>query len=428
MSSAAAPIALATHPSSVSAGSTLPEDPSAPEPVRGLYVHVPFCAHKCEYCAFYSAPPSGDVLDRYVGALVRELELIAPSCRPDTVFFGGGTPSILTLRQWETILTAMERLNLLGAAEWTVECNPATVSADKAALLRRYGVNRISMGVQSLDASLLERLGRIHSRDQVFRSFDILRAAGFDNLNIDLMFAIPGQTLELWHRTLDEALALGTEHLSCYEVIYEDDTPLFHQLQAGEFDVDEALACSMYDALIDRCAADGLRQYEIANFARDARVTRGPREVTPTPAPTASGTPTIPALACRHNVGYWRGRDYFGVGPSASEAIGGKRSKNWSNTNLWIERLERGRRAQEWSEGLTPLGRAGELAAFGLRMNAGWPFEEFQRRTGHDLRGEWRSNLDTLLQRGWAEETAEAFRLNRTGLRFADSAAEMMLR
>jgi oxygen-independent coproporphyrinogen-3 oxidase len=184
----------------------------------------------------------------------------------------------------------------------------------------------------------------------------------------------------------------------------------------------------MYDALIDRCAADGLRQYEIANFARDARVTRGAREVTPTPAPTASGTPTIPALACRHNVGYWRGRDYFGVGPSASEAIGGKRSKNWSNTNLWIERLERGRRAQEWSEGLTPLGRAGELAAFGLRMNAGWPFEEFQRRTGHDLRGEWRSNLDTLLQRGWAEETAEAFRLNRTGLRFADSAAEMMLR
>ncbi len=397
--------------------------PGLPEaPVRGLYVHVPFCAHKCEYCAFYSAPPSGDIIERFVGALVKELELIAPHCRPETVFFGGGTPSLLTLRQWETILGAMERLNLLGAAEWTVECNPATVSADKAALLRRFGVNRISMGVQSLDEALLDRLGRIHSRDQVFRSHDILRNAGFDNLNIDLMFAIPGQTLELWHRTLDEALALGTEHLSCYEVIYEDDTPLFHQLKAGEFDVDEALACTMYDALIDRCAADGLRQYEIANFARDHRVTRdGPR-------PAGSTAPTIPDLACRHNVGYWRGRDYFGIGPSASESIQGKRSKNWSNTNLWIERLERGRRAQEWTESLTPMGRAGELAAFGLRMNAGWPFEEFQQRTGMDLRGEWRESLNTLLQRGWAEETAESFRLNRTGLRYADAAAELMLR
>jgi oxygen-independent coproporphyrinogen-3 oxidase len=402
------------------ANSTTTAEPDAP--VRGLYVHVPFCAHKCEYCAFYSAPPSGDIIERFVGALVKELELIAPHCRPETVFFGGGTPSLLTLRQWETILVAMERLNLLGAAEWTVECNPATVSADKAALLRRFGVNRISMGVQSLDEALLDRLGRIHSRDQVFRSHDILRNAGFDNLNIDLMFAIPGQTLELWHRTLDEALALGTEHLSCYEVIYEDDTPLFHQLKAGEFDVDEALACTMYDALIDRCAADGLRQYEIANFARDHRVIRGgPRPSTPT-------APTIPALACRHNVGYWRGRDYFGIGPSASESIQGKRSKNWANTNLWIEQLERGRRAQEWTESLTPVGRAGELAAFGLRMNAGWPLEEFAQRTGMDLRGEWRESLNTLLQRGWAEETADAFRLNRTGLRYADAAAELMLR
>ncbi len=427
MSAAISPLSFRPRAqTSADAVATSSPTPDATEPVRGLYVHVPFCAHKCEYCAFYSAPPSGDIIERFVGALVRELELIAPRCRPDTVFFGGGTPSILTLKQWETILTAMERLNLLGAAEWTVECNPATVSADKATLLRRFGVNRISMGVQSLDPALLERLGRIHSRDQVFRSHDILRNAGFDSLNIDLMFAIPGQTLELWHRTLDEALALGTEHLSCYEVIYEDDTPLFHQLKAGEFDVDEDLACTMYEALIDRCAADGLRQYEIANFARDHRVSRGPRTAAATPV--GGGTPTIPALACRHNVGYWRGRDYFGIGPSASESIQGTRAKNWSNTNLWIERLERGRRAQEWTESLTPLGRAGEMAAFGLRMNAGWPFQEFEQRTGLDLRVEWRENLNTLLQRGWAVETADSFHLTRAGLRFADSAAELMLR
>ena len=228
-----------------------------PEPVRSLYVHVPFCAHKCEYCAFYSAPPSGGVIDRYVAAVVIELELVAPECRPHTIFFGGGTPSLLSLKQWQTILSAMDRLQLLGAAEFSVECNPATVSADKAKLLRDHGVNRISMGVQSLDEALLDRLGRVHSREMVFRSYETLRSAGFENINVDLMFAIPGQTLEVWDRTLDEALALGTEHLSCYEVIYEEDTPLYQQMKAGEFAVDEERACQMYDRLQERAAAAG---------------------------------------------------------------------------------------------------------------------------------------------------------------------------
>src|SRR6185295_16036318 len=209
-----------------------------------------------------------------------------------TVFFGGGTPSILNLRQWETILRAMERLKLLGAAEWTIESNPATVSLDKAKLWRDFGVNRISMGVQSLDESLLERLGRIHSREMVFKSFDTLRSAGFDNVNVDLMFAIPGQTMPIWRETLAEALALGTEHLSSYEVIYEDDTPLYAQLQAGEFSVDEDLACEMYEALLETAAAHGFKQYEIANFAKGEL--RGPAK-----AGTPNGDSEVPAYACR---------------------------------------------------------------------------------------------------------------------------------
>src|ERR1051325_6636274 len=189
--------------------------PGPPPPIESLYVHVPFCAQKCAYCAFYSEASSGDLVNRYVGALIRELELVASDLRPRTVFFGGGTPSLLNLRQWEKILQTMERLALLGAAEWTVECNPATVSSDKARLLRDYGVNRISMGVQSLNEALLDRLGRIHSRPVVFKSYDILRKAGFDNVNLDLMFAIPGQILKVWDDTLQEALALQSEHLSC---------------------------------------------------------------------------------------------------------------------------------------------------------------------------------------------------------------------
>src|SRR5258708_24218610 len=162
----------------------------------------------------------------------------------------------------------MDRLNLLGASEWTVECNPATVSLDKAALLRSYGVNRISMGVQSLDEKLLDRLGRIHSREMVFKSFDTLRQAGFNNVNIDLMFAIPGQTMDIWRETLAEATAMGSEHLSSYEVIYEEDTSLYAQLQAGEFEEDEDLACAMYEELLQRVVNAGFEQYEVANFAR----------------------------------------------------------------------------------------------------------------------------------------------------------------
>jgi oxygen-independent coproporphyrinogen-3 oxidase len=407
---------------------------SAAMRVESLYLHVPFCAQKCAYCAFYSEPSGGNLINRYVAALIRELELVAHDLQPRTIFFGGGTPSLLNLRQWEQILRALERLNLLGAEEFTVECNPATVSPDKAKLLRDSGVNRISMGVQSLDEPLLERLGRIHTREMVFQSFAILRRAGFDNLNLDLMFAIPGQTMEIWRATLAEALALGSEHLSTYEVIYEDDTPLFAQLQAGEFDVDENLACAMYEELVE-CATDaGFRQYEVANFARDGRRSDGVMENWSNDPSEAqhSSTPTlqhsIPFFACKHNVNYWRGGSFYGLGPSATSYVRGVRTKNWSNTQLYCEELEKGNRAIESREELPPLKRAGETAAFGLRMNAGWPFEEFQRATQFDLRNEWAAEMNQLVERGWASRDAQQFRLTPQGLRFADSAAELFLR
>jgi oxygen-independent coproporphyrinogen-3 oxidase len=430
-------------------------------PITSLYVHVPFCAHKCSYCAFFSEAPSGELINRYVGALVRELELVAGDLRPETIFFGGGTPSLLNLRQWEQILRAMERLGLLGAAEWTVECNPATVSLDKARLLRSYGVNRVSMGVQSLDEALLDRLGRIHSRDVVFKSFDTLRQAGFDNVNLDLMFAIPGQTLEIWRATLVEAIAMGSEHLSSYEVIYEEDTALYAQLQAGEFEVDEDLACAMYEDLVDHAARAGFQQYEIANFARglsQRSEVRGQRSEgnkslamnssfgvhplgclipLPTQPDTLKGghqtasfgsTHLVPALACHHNVNYWRGGSFYGLGPSATSYVRGVRTKNWSNTQLYCEQLEQGKRALESCEELPALKRAGETAAFGLRMVAGWPFEQFNQATGYDLRHEWGGEMKQLAQQGWGRIDADGFQLTRQGLRFADTAAEMFLR
>jgi oxygen-independent coproporphyrinogen-3 oxidase len=402
--------------------------------VESLYIHVPFCAQKCAYCAFYSEPSSGDLINRYVAALIRELEIVADDLKPKTIFFGGGTPSLLNLRQWNQILRAMERLHLPGAEEFTVECNPATVSSDKAKQLRDFGVNRISMGVQSLDESLLDRLGRIHTREMVFKSFDILRRAGFDNLNLDLMFAIPGQTMDVWRGTLTEVLAFGSEHLSTYEVIYEDDTPLFKQLKAGKFDVDEDLSCAMYEELVARATAAGFRQYEVANFARGSRANestvQSPQSA-PNNDPTVDWglwTADIPSFACKHNVNYWRGGSFYGLGPSATSYVRGVRTKNWSNTPLYCEQLEKGKRAIESREELPPLKRAGETAAFGLRMVTGWPFEEFQRTTHFDLRDGWSAEMNQLVERGWAARDAQQFRLTSQGLRFADSAAELFLR
>jgi oxygen-independent coproporphyrinogen-3 oxidase len=283
---------------------------------------------------------------------------------------------------------------------------------DKAKLLRDWGVNRVSMGAQSFDERLLERLGRVHSRAMIFKSFDILRAAGFENLNVDLMFAIPGQTLQTWRETLGEDLALGSEHLSCYEVIYEEDTPLFDQWQAGLKRVDEDLTCAMYDQLLAAATAGGLRQYEVSNFAR---------HLSPIPA-------EVPDRACRHNVNCWRGGSFHGLGPSAAGYVRGVRTRNWANTTLYCEQLERGRRAIESSEELPPLARAGEIAAFGLRMTAGWPLEQFRRRTGFDLQAEWPGEIRRMIDLGYGELDGQKFRLTRQGLRFADWAGAEFLR
>jgi oxygen-independent coproporphyrinogen-3 oxidase len=306
-------------------------------------------------------------------------------------------------------------------------------------------VNRLSLGIQSLNDDLLDRLGRVHSRATVFKTYDLLRRAGFRNLNLDLMFAIPGQSLDQWQDTLDEALAMDSEHLSSYEVTYEDDTPLFAQLKAGEINVDEDLACDMYEMLCDRSEEAGFRQYEVSNYAKikgsvhsSTRRNKanyvgiGSTEYSPIrtgSSPHEESQPlSDPSMACRHNINYWRGGSFYGLGPSATSHVRGVRWTHWANTVQYCQELEAGRRPIQTSEELSPIRRAGEIAAFGLRMTAGWPFEEFKRVTGHDLRREWAAEMVQLVERGWATQSPETFKLTRQGLRFADAAAEMFLR
>jgi len=207
-------------------------------------------------------------------------------------------------------------------------------------------------------------------------------------------------------------VTLGSEHLSCYEVIYEEDTPLFEQLQAGVVQEDEDLACAMYDELLLAAAAGGFQQYEVANFARHG----------------AAAAAETPDRACRHNINYWRGGSFHGLGPGASGYVRGVRTRNWANTTLYCEQLERGQRAIEFSEELPPLARAGEIAAFGLRMNEGWPLEQFERRTGYDLRREWKPEMERMIELGYGELSRQRFYLTSKGLRFADWAGAEFLR
>lgn len=392
--------------------SSLTTEPGLPGSDYGLYLHVPFCSRKCPYCAFYSEPAL-ELADRYLEGLIREINRSETAAfGPRTVFVGGGTPTVLNLRQWERLIEALHRRWPQPPDEWTVECNPATLSIDKARLLRQAGVNRVSLGVQSLDDAVLQRLGRVHDRAGVFRSFDVLRRAGFANINVDLMFAVPGQSLESWRQTMVEAVALGSEHLSAYELTYEEDTPLFHQLESGALDLDEGLAWAMFESLHEIAAAHDLMPYEISNFARSRSGHAG----------------RLPAYACRHNVGYWRGHPYLGLGPSSSSFFHGVRTRKHANTRLYCELLERDEPPIEMVDSLSPLARAAEIAAFGLRLLIGWEFDEFQDITGFDLRGPWQSDLQQLVARGWGELGPDGFRLTERGLRFADAAAELLLR
>lgn len=345
-------------------------------PIQHLYVHVPFCAAKCNYCAFYSEAGSADKMTGYVDCLLRELERFAPQLAPQTIFFGGGTPSLLPATLMRRIL---ERIP--AAPEWTVECNPSTVSTEKANLFREFGVNRISMGVQALDDELLDVIGRVHSVEAAIGSYRKLRAAGFGNINVDLMFGLPGQTMKHWRETLRQAIALEPEHLCTYCLIFEEDTHFWSLLQKGLIKPDEELELAMYETGMEMLAAAGYRQYEISNFAK-------------------------PGKECAHNIAYWEAKDYIGLGPSACSTVGNRRWQNSAQTQDWTVCFE---------EKLTPELRAAERAAFGMRMNAGVPADL--------VRGRWDQQIGELLSAELVQWRDGRLQPTRRGILFADEVA-----
>lgn len=360
---------------------------AAASKVEHLYIHVPFCETKCRYCAFHSHPGGDAQMNAYVDALLRELDSVAPQLALATIFFGGGTPSILPVPLWEKILDALAQHFPVLPREWTIECNPATVDADKARLWRDTGVNRISIGVQSFDDTLLQRLGRIHTVAEVETTVATIRAAGFDNINLDLMFGLPGQSMEQWRDSLRRALAFDPEHLAVYCLTIEEDTEFWQQFQHGTLRPDSDRELAMYEYLIETLTAAGYHHYEISNFVK-------------------------PGRECLHNIAYWEGKDYLGLGPSACSTIGLRRWENIADTPAYVSAIQQARSPFDSEEQLSVATKQGERIAFGLRMLDGIPSELVKH---HDL--------TQLLADNLVRWQADRLQLTHRGLLFADEIA-----
>ena len=361
---------------------------------RHLYVHIPFCLQICPYCSFYKDIAGPGKADPLVDAVVREAELFGAGCAPETVFIGGGTPTALSVSQLDRLLTGLSRhIDLSRVAEFTIEMNPATVTARKADLLRGHGVNRVSMGVQTFDPDLLKVLGRVHDAVQVRRSFAILRSAGYDNLNLDLIYGVPGQTLAQWEDSLRQTIDLGPDHISAYCLTYEEDTEYFERMQRGEFLENTEQDAVFFERGVELLSAAGYAQYEISNHAK-------------------------PGRECRHNLAYWEGADYLGLGPSAWSTVGERRWQNAPDTAVYVRAMQAGIRPISTEEILPAETREAEKIAFGLRMNAG--IDPARLAGNHGL-------VTSLREEGLLEDHGPRVRLTPRGRLLADEVAAELI-
>ncbi len=372
--------------------------------LAGLYLHIPFCEHKCIYCDFYSIE-SLDPIDSFVAAL--KLEIAMQSGRSadpfETIFFGGGTPSLLAPRTVGEILELLHATFTIDAgAEVTLEANPGTVDERKLAELRSVGINRVSFGVQSFHEDDLKFLTRIHSADQARDSVRAARRAGFDNLSLDLIFSLPGQTMERWDANLRSAIALEPEHISCYSLIVEKGTPLArmvesHQVSTLPVESDARL----YEHTMDVLLSAGFEQYEISNFAR-------------------------PGLRSRHNSNYWNHTNYVGFGPSAHSYWNGRRWWNISNLRTYLEKIDSGELPVAGEESLTSQQLLDEEVMLGLR-SGGIDLDGIERRYGVRLEDGSGEELLRLVADGMAVRDGSHFRLTCRGYLISDEVSGSLL-
>jgi oxygen-independent coproporphyrinogen-3 oxidase len=366
----------------------------------GVYLHIPFCRSRCSYCDFATGHYDGALSERYVGALVKEISNFTPKRTDgdaardvDTIYFGGGTPSLLAPAQAARILEAVrENFNVSTDAEVTMEMNPGTVTPEIASAFRALGINRASFGLQTFDDEQLRRLGRTHTADDARRTLATLRAAGFSNVSFDLIAGLPEQTVEHWSRNMDEALALRPEHLSLYLLEVHEGTPLADQLRRGVWrEPDPDTAAAMYELLLARTDAAGYEHYEISNFC-------------------------LHDYESRHNLKYWTAAPYYGFGCSAHSYDG--HSARWSNerdTLRYCERVEHAGAAIVETTSLTARDRQAESLFLGLRLMRGVDLRRHRNQFGTDVRATHANDLARFHEAGLIEMNDERLRLTRAG-------------
>lgn len=373
-----------------------------PQP-RSAYVHIPFCASKCYYCDFNSYTGMESAFADYVRALIVEIKRAGSNehgggeaeSRPplDTVYFGGGTPTLLPAADLGGVIGVIRHfIGIAPNAEVTIEANPGTVHLPKLSRLRQSGFNRLSLGIQSFDDEFLASIGRGHTRLQALDAYEAARQAGFDNVGIDLIFALPGQSLAHWEHTLETALTLWPKHISLYELSIEQGTH-FAQLRAeGSLQMlDEDTQLAMYELAITKLTEAGYEHYEVSNFAR-------------------------PGFRSRHNEVYWLNHPYYGFGAGATSYIDGVRARKVAAPRDYIGAIESGLDAVELSESLDDRARLGETIVQGLRMLDGVEIDRIRRETGLDPLVEYAAQIEKLMYRGLIQQVDGHLRVTYTGL------------
>lgn len=362
-------------------------------------MHIPFCLSRCAYCAFASQLYDEALARACVDTIRREIEGLPDDFRPVTAYVGGGTPTVLPPDLLQSLLRAVAQRLSAEASEFTVEANPGTLTPELPARLREAGVNRLSMGAQTFSPTGLAVLGRIHTTEDIHTSVDYARAAGMERLSLDLIHGWPGQTLADWEEDLAAAIGLGVGHLSCYGLTLEEGTRLARQVDGGEAILgSEESAREIFDLTEVRLRSAGILRYEISNHAR-------------------------PGKECRHNLTYWTGGEYFGVGPAAHSHWQGRRFANDEAVQTYLRRRAEEGTAVSFSERLSPEARAREGVVMGLRLTAGIDCESFRARTGFALDELLKDELGPLLGAGWLQwsEDGSHLRLSANAVPVADS-------
>ncbi|SHJ46114.1 coproporphyrinogen III oxidase, anaerobic [Hathewaya proteolytica DSM 3090] len=362
--------------------------------LKSLYIHIPFCAQKCLYCDFVSFAGKESRINDYIKSLDRELSHYRNEVF-DTVYIGGGTPTFLNADNLRELGHSISKLKLTKDVEFSVEANPGTLSREKLHILKGMGVNRLSIGLQSCNDNLLNLLGRIHTMEEFTQSYEMAKEAGFENINIDVMFGLPTQTFEDFRETIKKVIELNPTHISCYSLIVEENTPFYSKYRDGISLPEEDAEREMYEYAVKELKANGYEHYEISNFAKKNR-------------------------QCQHNLAYWSMKEYIGCGLNASSYVKNKRIENTKDMDLYIEMCNKGEKPIGTCHENSIKDNMEEYIFTGLRKTNGISKSEFQARYNKSIYDVYNKVINKYVSMGYLEDVGDYLKLSFQGLQVSN--------